>query len=157
MSIKGSDHRWFRDALDRGDLPLVKATAAELPAVNLDDALSIALLVIEHEPHNAERAAVRWIGRWALESREATLDGLLEATAASVGPRPRAGTVGGGVAAACQLALLGRRVRVAHLLAHPARTVRVLRVVAAALARLDRHVRRQARVPANRIRCAGNL
>ena len=82
MSIKGSSYRWFRDALARGDLALVKATAAELPAVNLEDALSVALLVIEHEPHNAERAAVRWLGRWALESREATLAGLLEATVA---------------------------------------------------------------------------
>jgi len=53
----------------------VKAPA-QLPAINLQDALSIAPLVIEHEPHNAERAAVRWLGRWALESREATLDGL---------------------------------------------------------------------------------
>jgi hypothetical protein len=82
VSIKGSDYRWLRDALDRGDLPLVKATAAQLPAINLEDALAIVLLVIEHEPHNAERAAVRWLGRWALESREATLAGLLEATVA---------------------------------------------------------------------------
>ena len=82
MSIKGSDYRWFRQALERGDLPLVKATAAQLPAVNLEDALSIALLVIEHEPHNAEREAVGWLGRWALESKEASLLGLLEATVA---------------------------------------------------------------------------
>jgi 2-oxo-4-hydroxy-4-carboxy--5-ureidoimidazoline (OHCU) decarboxylase len=82
VSIKGSDYRWLRQTLERGDLPLVKATAAQLPAVNLEDALSIALLVIEHEPHNAERAAVRWLGRWALESREASLAGLHEAMVA---------------------------------------------------------------------------
>jgi len=40
VSIKGRDYFWFRDALARGDLPLVKATAADLPAVNLEDALS---------------------------------------------------------------------------------------------------------------------
>ena len=57
MSIKGSDYRWLKQALEQGDLPLVKATAAELPAVNLEDALEVALLVIEHEPANAERAA----------------------------------------------------------------------------------------------------
>jgi hypothetical protein len=79
---QGRDYRWFRDALDRGDLPLVKATAAQLPRLNLDDALSIALLVIEHEPANAERAALRWLGRWALESRGASLAELLEATVA---------------------------------------------------------------------------
>ncbi len=82
MSIKGGDYKWLRQALDRGDLALVKATAAQLPAVNLEDALAIALLVIEHEPHNAERAAVRWLGRWALESREATLETLFEAVVA---------------------------------------------------------------------------
>ena len=79
MSIKGSDYRWLRDALDRGDLALVKATAAQLPAINLEDALEVALLVIEHEPHNAERAAVRWLGRLCLERREVTLAQVREA------------------------------------------------------------------------------
>jgi len=78
VSIKGSDYRWLKQALERGDLPLVKASAAQLPAVDLPTALDIALLVMDREPHNAERAAVRWVGRWALESREATLAGLLE-------------------------------------------------------------------------------
>jgi hypothetical protein len=58
VSIKGSDYRWFRQALDRGDLPLVKATAAQLPAVNLEDALSVALLVIEHAQRRARSRAV---------------------------------------------------------------------------------------------------
>src|SRR5829696_10267134 len=78
----GSDYRWLRDALDRGDLPLVKATAAQLPAIDLPTALEITLLIATAEPHNAERAAVRWLGRWALESREASLERLLEATVA---------------------------------------------------------------------------
>ena len=82
VSIKGSDYRWLKQALERGDLPLVKASAAQLPAVDLPTALDIALLVIEQEPHNGERAAVRWLGRWALESKEASLAGLLEATVA---------------------------------------------------------------------------
>jgi len=62
-----------------------------LPPLNLDDALSIALLVNEHEPHNAERAALRWLGRWALESRQAGLAGLLEATVRHVGARTSRG------------------------------------------------------------------
>src|SRR5829696_3507378 len=53
---------------------LVKAAAAQLPAVDLATALEITLLIASEEPHNAERAAVRWLGRWALESRQATLD-----------------------------------------------------------------------------------
>jgi hypothetical protein len=43
VSIKGRGYRWFKDALARRDLALVKATAAELPA----------------KPHNAEAPAVR--------------------------------------------------------------------------------------------------
>jgi len=82
VSIKGGDYRWLKQALERGDLPLVKASAAQLPAVDLPTALDIGVLAMEREPHNAERAAVRWLGRWALESREATLEGLLEATVA---------------------------------------------------------------------------
>jgi hypothetical protein len=82
VSTKGSDYRWFKDALARGDLPLVRATAAELPAVNLGDALEVTLLVADREPHNAERAAVRWLGRWALEAHDSSLTGLLEATVA---------------------------------------------------------------------------
>jgi len=79
VSIKGRDYRWLRDALDRGDLPLVKATAAQLPAVDLPTALEIALLVLEREPHNGERAAVRWLGRLCLERRDVTLGQVREA------------------------------------------------------------------------------
>jgi ribosomal 50S subunit-associated protein YjgA (DUF615 family) len=79
VSITGGDYGWLREALEHGDLPLVKATAAQLPRLNLQDALAIALLVIEHEPHNAERAAVRWIGRLCLERPEVTLARVREA------------------------------------------------------------------------------
>jgi hypothetical protein len=49
------------------------ATAAQLPRLNREDALAIDLLVIEHEPHHAERAAVRWLGRVCLERPPVTL------------------------------------------------------------------------------------
>ena len=73
MSIKGGDYKWLRVALERGDLPLVKATAAQLPAIPLADALEIALLVLDREPHNGQRAAVRWLGRLCLERSDVTL------------------------------------------------------------------------------------
>jgi hypothetical protein len=47
--------------------------------VNLEDALEVALLVIEHEPRNAERAAVQWLGRPCLERRDVTLAQVREA------------------------------------------------------------------------------
>ena len=79
VSIKGSDYRCLKQALDRGDLPLVKASAAQLPSVDLPTALDIALLVMEQEPQNGERAAVRWLGRLCVERRDVTLAQVREA------------------------------------------------------------------------------
>jgi hypothetical protein len=73
VSIKGRPYRWLQDALERGDLAAVRAEAANLPAISLDDALRIALLVADHEPERAQRAALRWLGRFCLERRDVTL------------------------------------------------------------------------------------
>ncbi len=61
MSIKGRDYTWFRKALDQGDLTTVRSTLVDLPPLTLEDALSVALLICDREPENAERAAVRWL------------------------------------------------------------------------------------------------
>ena len=84
MSIKGHPYRWLQQALDRGDLAAVRAEAANLPPLKLEDALRIALLVCDHEPERAERAAVRWLGRLCLERRDVTLAELREALDAFV-------------------------------------------------------------------------
>ena len=68
MSIKGGAYSNFQRALDTGNLLLIRAAAAELPTVNLDDALRICVLVAEQEPERFERAAVRWHGRWEVEA-----------------------------------------------------------------------------------------
>ena len=81
MSTKGSSYKWFRDAIARGDLPLIRATAAELPAVNLEDALAVLTVIAVKEPDLYERAACRWLARLALE-RDVTLDRLGVALAA---------------------------------------------------------------------------
>ena len=78
-SIKGSAYGNFRRALDSGNLTIIRAAAAELPAINLEDALRVALLVCDHEPENAERPALRWLGRLCLERRDVTLAQLREA------------------------------------------------------------------------------
>lgn len=42
---------------------MIRAAAAELTTINLEDSLRVALLVCENEPENAERAALRcWEG-----------------------------------------------------------------------------------------------
>jgi len=61
VSIKGRDYPWFRKALEQGDLATVRSTLVGLPPLTLEDALSVALLICECEPQNAERAAVRWL------------------------------------------------------------------------------------------------
>ncbi|CAA9489836.1 MAG: hypothetical protein AVDCRST_MAG45-682 [uncultured Solirubrobacterales bacterium] len=79
MSIKGRPQRWLDDALKRGDLAAVRAEVSRLPAVSLEDALRIALLVCDCEPERGERAAVRWLGRFCLERRDVTLAQVREA------------------------------------------------------------------------------
>ncbi len=81
VSIKGSSYAWFKRAIERGDLPLIRATAAELPAVNLEDALAILPVIATKEPDLYERAACRWLGRLSLE-RDVGLDEIGVALAA---------------------------------------------------------------------------
>lgn len=51
-----------------GNELLVFAAARELPRVPLED-LRICLLIRGGDPDRYERAAVRWLGRFALEAR----------------------------------------------------------------------------------------
>jgi aminoglycoside/choline kinase family phosphotransferase len=67
MSSDGSPYARFQRALRIGRLSLVRAAAAELPRIDLDDALSICLLISEQDAERYERAAVRWLARMSLE------------------------------------------------------------------------------------------
>jgi hypothetical protein len=81
VSIKGSSYARFRRALDTGNLALIRTAAAELPQINLDDALRICLVIREREPASFDRAACRWLARYATD-RRATLARLAVAVAA---------------------------------------------------------------------------
>lgn len=50
--------------------------------MNLPDALRICLMVRDQDPERYEAAAVRWLGRFALEARDATLDDVKRAAEA---------------------------------------------------------------------------
>ena len=63
----------LRRALSTGNPLLVRAAAAELPHVELDDALAICLVLLDSEPEYYEPAAVRFLGRLLLERRGLTL------------------------------------------------------------------------------------
>lgn len=70
----------FRQALDAGDLTRIRSLAASMPHISLQDALRICLLMREHDGY--DRAAVRWLGRFALEARNATIEDVQAAAAA---------------------------------------------------------------------------
>ena len=67
MSSEGSPYARFQRALRIGRLSMVRAAAAELPRIDLDDALSICLLISEQDAERYERAVVRWLARLSLE------------------------------------------------------------------------------------------
>jgi hypothetical protein len=80
VSIKGSPYTHFRHALDTGNLALIRTAAAELPQINLDDALRISLVIRQREPASFDRAARRWLARYAVQP-DTTLRRLMVATA----------------------------------------------------------------------------
>lgn len=83
MGVAGHDiipYPVFRAALDVGDLGRIRHLAAQMPRVELRDALRICLLMRDHDDY--ERAAIRWLGRLALETGDVDLTLLQEAAAA---------------------------------------------------------------------------
>src|SRR5947209_19621748 len=76
MTSDGNPYARFRRALATGNEALVTAAARELPRIALDDALRICLVLRGGDPGRYERAAVRWLGRFALEGRGVTIDDL---------------------------------------------------------------------------------
>ena len=92
MSIKGGAYARFRRALETGNLAIIRGAAAELPAVNLHDALAILPVIAREEPDKYERAACRWLARLALE-REVGLEeiGVALAALGQLPERPAAG------------------------------------------------------------------
>jgi predicted transport protein len=82
VSDAGSAYSRFQRALTTGNLTIIRAAAAELPAIRLDDALQVCVLLRDVEPERYERAAVRWIGRYCVERIEVTLDDVDHARAA---------------------------------------------------------------------------
>ena len=87
MNRQGSAYARFRRALEIGNELLVLAAARELPRIALDDALRICLVLRDGDPDRYERAAVRWLGRFALEAHQVTI-GALRAAADALDALP---------------------------------------------------------------------
>jgi len=84
MTSQGSPYARFQRALATGNLNVVRAAAAELPRIGVAEAASILLVILRAEPHQYERAAVRWLGRLCLERKRVALADLTRAAAALV-------------------------------------------------------------------------
>ena len=82
VTSDGSAYARFRRALETGNELLVLSTARELPQIALDDALRICLVLRDGDPKRYERAAVRWLGRFALEASAVTIRDLRSAASA---------------------------------------------------------------------------
>jgi hypothetical protein len=76
VTSDGNPYARFKRALETGNEALVTAAALELPRVALDDALRICLVLRGGDAARYERAAVRWLGRFALEARSVTIEDL---------------------------------------------------------------------------------
>jgi hypothetical protein len=76
MTSEGNPYARFKRALNTGNEALVVAAALELPRIALDDALQICLVLRGGDPDRYDRAAVRWLGRFALEARGVTIADL---------------------------------------------------------------------------------
>ena len=88
VTSDGNPYARFKRALETGNEALVTAAALELPRIALEDALRICLVLRTGDPDRYERAAVRWLGRFALEARDVTIDDLRQAAdALAVLPR----------------------------------------------------------------------
>lgn len=74
MSDAGSPYARFRRALATKNLLIIRAAASELPQINLDDALTVCVLLRDREPDRYDAAAVRWIGRFCAEQPDVTLE-----------------------------------------------------------------------------------
>ena len=78
MTSQGSPYARFQRALRIGRLSMVRAAAAELPRVDLHDALAICLLIERQDGERYERAVVRWLARLAIEVPTVGIDDLRE-------------------------------------------------------------------------------
>jgi hypothetical protein len=69
LTSDGSTYTRFQRALAARNPLLIRTTAADLPRVELGDALAIALVLLDVEPERYGRAATRWHARFCLEMK----------------------------------------------------------------------------------------
>jgi hypothetical protein len=94
MTSQGHAYTRLRRSLEhRTSALMIRAAAAELPSVPLEDALDICLALLDLEPDTYPRTAARWGSRLAIERKLDLVDAqlALAALAALPGPGAKAG------------------------------------------------------------------
>ena len=82
MTAQGHPRTIFTRAVERGNAVIAEATARELGSLTLEEALRLLFLYAEKEPIKFERAALRWLSRYATEGEG---DIAVEGAARAVG------------------------------------------------------------------------
>lgn len=82
MTSQGTTHGRFERFLRQGNVQMAEDAARELGRLSLRDALWLVALYARKNDPKFEPAAVRWLGRYALEGRDVHLEDLLIANAA---------------------------------------------------------------------------
>ena len=112
MTAQGSAYSQFKRALDGQNFMLAWTMAAELPKVQLADALALLLLARDLEPARFDRAAPRWHARLCTERRLSASEAQLALAALNALPGPGVGSAGQALAAVCARHGLDREARV---------------------------------------------
>jgi hypothetical protein len=73
MTSQGSAHRRFTRAVAQKNVASAEVAAKEMGGLSLLDALDYVLLLVEVRPERFEPAAIRWHGRFEVESVGLTL------------------------------------------------------------------------------------
>jgi hypothetical protein len=63
----------FQRAVERGNVTRAESAARQLGKLSLENALRLLFLYAEKEPAKYERAALRWLGRYATEGKAVSL------------------------------------------------------------------------------------
>jgi hypothetical protein len=74
MTSQGSAYSRFKRALASGNPLLIRSTAAELPRIELADALAICLALADADDDAYGRVAARFTARWSLELPAVSLE-----------------------------------------------------------------------------------
>jgi hypothetical protein len=94
VTSDGSAHTRLKLAIRSRNLTLVRNALAEMPGVDLRDAIGICAVIGEARPELYDAAAVRWIGRLCSERKGVTLEDVrlaVDALARLVDPAGAAG------------------------------------------------------------------